>query len=356
LTGAISAQIAHLQTWLPQFIERTGITGLSLALIDEARIVWAQGFGLESVTTGQPVTPETVFEAASLTKPVFAYAVLKLCEMGALNLDIPLTDYLPEPYLPNEPRLPLITPRLILSHTPGFPNWRKEGEPLKIFFTPGQRFSYSGEGYVYLQRVVEHVTGQPLAEYLAETVLKPLEMRDSSLIWTEALATQAAQGHDLQGEPVETRKATKANAAYSLHSTPSDFARFMISLLEPPAQDKYYLSTPSIAAMLRPEVQVNDLAPWRSGWPDLPVTEQKNVAWGLGWGLQELAEGEISFWHWGDNGSFQALALGFKDQAKGVVLMSNSERARPIWKEVAREIFGGDYPALNWLYQLYDQT
>jgi hypothetical protein len=130
----------------------------------------------------------------------------------------------------------------------------------------------------------------------------------------------------------------------------------MISLLEPPAQDEFHLSPQAIAAMLKPEIQVNDLAPWHPNWPDLPTTEQKNVAWGLGWGLQTLAEDGISFWHWGDNGYFQALALGFKDQAKGVVLMSNSERARPTWREVTREIFGGDYPALSWLYQLYDSA
>jgi CubicO group peptidase (beta-lactamase class C family) len=98
----------------------------------------------------------------SMSKPVFAYAVMKLCERGVLSLDAPLTKYTPERFLEGDPRLDLITARHVLSQTAGFQNWREEGDgQLKIYSTPGERFQYSGEGYSYLLSVVTHVTGQP---------------------------------------------------------------------------------------------------------------------------------------------------------------------------------------------------
>lgn len=104
------------------------------------------------------VDNDTVFEAASTSKPVFAYAVMKLVEKGVIDLDTPLTHYTSERFLKGDPRLDLVTARHVLSHTSGFPNWRS-AEGLRLDFTPGEKWSYSGEGYSYLQSVVTHLTG-----------------------------------------------------------------------------------------------------------------------------------------------------------------------------------------------------
>jgi CubicO group peptidase (beta-lactamase class C family) len=85
--------------------------------------------------------------------------VLKLVEQGKLGLDVPLTTYLPKPFIAADERLAKITARIVLSHRSGFPNWPADDGSVSIYFTPGERFSYSGEGYVYLQRVVEQITG-----------------------------------------------------------------------------------------------------------------------------------------------------------------------------------------------------
>jgi len=118
------------------------VPGVSLALIKDARIAWHKGFGVKDQLTGAPVEDETVFEAQSMSKPVFAYRVMKLCEQGVLDLDAPLTKYTPDSYLKGDPRLDLITPRRVLSHTTGFPNWRSSEEPLRINFTPGTQWSW----------------------------------------------------------------------------------------------------------------------------------------------------------------------------------------------------------------------
>lgn len=131
---------------------------------------------------------------ASCGTLVCTVAVLKWCAAGAIDLDRSLNAYLDEPYIAGDPRLQQITARHVLSHTPGFPNWRPKDQPLRIHFTPGERFAYSGEGVVYLQRVVEHMTGQRLDEWMQAQVLGPLGMRHSSYVWMDAYEIRMRMG------------------------------------------------------------------------------------------------------------------------------------------------------------------
>jgi len=163
-------------------MDKHSVPGLSMTLIESGDIAWSKGFGVSSSESGDAVTPETVFEAASISKPVFAYAALSLHESGAIDLDAPLDGYLSEPFLEGDPRLSLITMRRVLCHTTGFQNWRREN-PLKIHFEPGERFSYSGEGYMYLQRVVEEMTGLPFETFMKRMLLSPFGMEGSSNVW-----------------------------------------------------------------------------------------------------------------------------------------------------------------------------
>src|SRR5687768_18588466 len=159
---ALSAQAAPRGTVDPlirRLMREGEVPGLSIVVIHRGRIAWQHAYG---------VTDRTVFEAASLGKPVFAYAVMKLVDAGVLSLDVPLHQYLPEPVA--DERMKLITARMVLAHTTGFQNEVMPGETLKIHFTPGARFSYSGAGFLYLQRVVEHVTKKPLPLLMRELV------------------------------------------------------------------------------------------------------------------------------------------------------------------------------------------
>jgi len=137
---------AMLDQRIPEWMSQAEVVGLSVALIysseDESDpVVWQRGFGLKDAESGEPVTPETVFQAASLSKPAFAYTVLVASAGGLLDLDTPLSTYLPEPYIPEDARLHRITARHVLSHTPGFPNWRPKEQPLRIHFPGGERFT-----------------------------------------------------------------------------------------------------------------------------------------------------------------------------------------------------------------------
>ena len=112
--------IADLEKQIPQLMEEGMVPGLSIAIIKDAKLQWRRGFGVKDSASKKPVDNDTVFEAGSMGKPVFAYAVMKLCDRGVLDLDTPLTKYMPERYLEGDPRLDLITARHVLSHTSGF--------------------------------------------------------------------------------------------------------------------------------------------------------------------------------------------------------------------------------------------
>ena len=155
------AQDHQLSSLIPGLMARANVSGLSIALIDDGKIAWIGSFGVKNTKTSDKVDNRTVFQAASLSKVVFAYGVLKLVDQGNLDLDTPLSKYVPE-YVKNDYRINAITARLVLTHRTGFPNWRPDGQPLVIHFKPGDRFSYSGEGFVYLQRAIEKITGLPL--------------------------------------------------------------------------------------------------------------------------------------------------------------------------------------------------
>lgn len=352
--------IARLTKIIPALLSDNRVPGLSIALIRDARIVWSQGFGVRSVTGKEPVNTETVFEAASLSKPAFAYVALKLCELGKLGLDTPLTEYLPEPFIPDEPRLKLITARMVLSHSSGLSHVRPPGAPLAINFTPGADFSYSAPGFQYLQIVIERLTGRGLAELMDDYLLKPLGMSNSGFGWQGRFEKNFAEGHGRSGKPglsgngkyrqMTEEQRLKFNrdypenrepsAAAGLYTTATDFAKFMIEIMRPSKKDKTHLSEQAIAEMLRPQVKVQ-----KAMSVGQPI---KGVSWGLGWGIEETVEGD-AFWHWGDWGVYRNFALGYRKQKAGLVILTNSFHGARVYMEVIKEATGATHPAFDFL-------
>jgi CubicO group peptidase (beta-lactamase class C family) len=337
--------IPELEKKIPELMATAMIPGLSIALISNGQVAWHKGYGVSNASTKAPVTDDTVFEAASLSKPVFAYAVLKLVDQGRLDLDKPLSEYLPEPYIAGDDRLKLITARIVLQHTTGFPNWRSAGKPLAIHFRPGEKFSYSGEGYVYLQKAVEHITGKPANDLLWELVFVPLGMRASSYIWCKEYDAQSATGHGLDGSPVLKIKPGKANAAASLHTTALDYARFIVA-----AMDGLGLEQGSADQMLSMQVKVDEDC--TNCLTDKSPHLSENLGWGLGWGLEKLDRGTF-FWHWGDNGAFRCFAIASRQSRSGMVMFTNSIHGLSILNEMVQLTIGGMHPATSWVR--YDQ-
>jgi CubicO group peptidase (beta-lactamase class C family) len=309
-------------------MEKHKVPGVSVSLIEDGEIVWSEGIGVRHSERGVPVTPDTVFEAASISKPVFAYAVLGLHERGIISLDDSLDGYLSEPYLVDDPRLSLITMRQVLCHSTGFQNWRGE-EPLEIHFEPGERFSYSGEGYMYLQRVVEEVTDLPLEKFMEEAILRPFGMVDSSYVWLDGYEGRMAYPHDEEEKAGELRRRSEAKSASSLYSTSRDIARFVIENMEPSNPGGPRLSPETVDEMLRPQMRVND-----------------SVSWGLGWGLQHANDGE-SFWQWGDNGGYKNFAMASWEREEGVIILTNGANGLKLCEELVPEVMRGLQPVFR---------
>jgi len=336
----------RLERDVPRMMNEADVPGVSMALIRDGAIAWRHAFGVKDSKTKEPATNETVFEAASLSKPVFAYAVLKLVDAGQFDLDKPLNQYLPGNYdVGPDPRLAQITARHVLSHTTGFPNWRQEKE-LKIFFTPGDRFSYSGEGFVYLSKVIEHITGEKFNDFMRRMVFAPLGMTSSSYVWEQSYDSLKTSRHNAAGLPSPQFKAPQAGAASTLHTTASDYAKFLVAVLNSTG-----LKKSTRALMLTPQVKVDEAGTNMTGRPS--TQPSPDVSWGLGVGLQSTRAG-MAFWHWGDNGDAKAYFVAFERQRVGVVMFANAANGLSFLRELIDESIGGEQPAISWIkYESY---
>jgi CubicO group peptidase (beta-lactamase class C family) len=171
---------------------------------------------------------------------------------------------------------------------------------------PGDAFGYSGEGYNYLQTVVERLVGQPLDVYMREAMLEPLGMRASSYRWVAVGDPAVAAAHDRYGRPSDPYIGDRPEASSSLHTTPADYARFLCALLDT-RTGPGRLRAESMAEVLRPQVIMGP-----------------RVAWGLGWGLEESGD-RGAFWHWGDNPGYKSLTVAAPAQRTGTVIMTNGD-------------------------------
>lgn len=361
---------ADLLRHLPRLLELASVPGLALAVVDGGQ-VWKRGFGRAIEDPAQAVSGDTIFEAASLGKPVFAYAVLRLVDDGVLDLDRPLYDYLPIPDA-NNPRMKRVTSRQVLSHTTGLPNWRQRPAALEPRTEPGKEFSYSGEAFCYLQRVVEALTGKAFGRLMQEQVLEPLDMKQSSYVWQPEFESRMAAGYDDHENRLDVQSAIGRrmlaiaqdwqkpllewryedsaravplinpqwpvlplymvpNAAASLLTTVSDYAKFLTRVVARPPAQGLNLSAATRKAMVTPQVQLNSA-----------------LYWGLGWGIQRDDHGEV-LWHWGANNSFRNFVIADPANGRAIVVFTNSENGPRIYERVIVAVTGHDHPAFLWI-------
>ncbi len=337
---ALFKRLSALESGLPDLLTRTAVPGLAVAVLLDGEVVWSRGFGSRRANAPdrQEVDESSIFGAASLTKPVVSYAVMKLVDEGRLELDRPLVEYLAYEDLTDDLRSRTITARMVLSHSTGLPNWRPDrwtDNPgrLATQFEPGSRFQYSGEGMIYLQRVVEEITGQPLDELLMEAVFEPLGMTNSSLLWEDRFEENYAVPHGEDLTPREDRRPDEALAAGTLQTTATDYARFLIAVL-----DGIGLADGTLEEILTPQVEVRE-----------------GVWWGLGWGLEEGEAGK-AIWQWGHDPGSRAFAIAVPDRRLGMVFFANSDNGMLLLRTIVEGTLGGiEHPALDHLdYESFD--
>jgi CubicO group peptidase (beta-lactamase class C family) len=343
--------VKAMETRIPKVMRETSVPGCSVVLIRDAKIYWRRGFGVRDAETRQPVDNGTVFEAASASKPVFAYVVLKLAEKEVIDLDAPLTRYTNQRYVANDPRLDLITARHVLMHATGFPNWRSTDDPMAINFTPGSKFGYSGEAYSYLQSVITQLTGHvdnarcgefesgvrfcatDIADFMQKRLLRPFHMDSSSYVWSDQVASDLARPHGEHGEPQAFHKPTALDAsryaaAGGLMTTPTDYARFLIELIEPSPADEFHVSKRSHDEMLHPQFPFQNFEGYSVSWCLLGCRMVRMSQ------HQLIAPG-------GSNPGFQCYSAVSPLRKAGFVIMTNADSGLNLLTKLTPSVLGG---------------
>jgi CubicO group peptidase (beta-lactamase class C family) len=334
-----STLIKIIEDITPQLMKELRVPGVSISLIKDYKPVWSKGFGFADVAEQKAVNNKTIFEACSMSKPVFAYIVLKLVEQGRLELDKPLYDYLPEDFVcDNDDYAKLITARMALTHTTGMPNWRNGGEetegPIPLYFKPGTKFSYSGEGIFYLQRVVEHITGESLDVYAKRELFDKLGFVSTGYNWTPKLDPQISRGHDTSGAAKTRSNYKLANAAYTLYTTPDEYAAFIIELMKHDNSSGVSLTAKMAKEMTSHQILVDTRE----------VTDRPGRALGLfsfrglGWGIDSTVTGNIIY-HSGSNQSgFRCYSQFNMNEGNGIVIMTNGANGSELWTQIIRKV------------------
>jgi CubicO group peptidase (beta-lactamase class C family) len=351
--------VADFERIVDAAIAKAGVAGLSVAIVNDRKIVYTRQFGWKDKDAGTRLNDTTVFAGASLSKTVFAYLTLLLTSDGLIALDKPLAGYLLRPLatyagyadLANDDRYHAITARMVLSHTTGLPNQRSETADgrLRLRFQPGSRFHYSGEGFQLLQLVVETVTKSDLETLARDRVFRPFGMARTSYVWRDAFASNIAAPHNEFEWASDPDRPPTASAAGSLLTTAHDYARFLVGVLAAPGRQEKVMET-----MFTPTVSITSFRMFGGVGALSPANAAKRLAWALGWGTFETPTGRAVF-HTGHKGGAQNYAVAFLDRGAAMVLLSNSDNFESVAPEiVAAGLDDRDSP-FDWLgYQPFD--
>jgi CubicO group peptidase (beta-lactamase class C family) len=351
-----------------EIMTRTHAKGIAVAVVAHGEVRYVHAYGIRNAA-GQPLTPDTVMYGASLTKTVFAYTVLQLVDQGRIKLDTPIRDdldrplptYGPDPVFPdkhgpykdlaNDPRWEKITPRMCLTHSTGFNNfWFFErDQKLRIHFEPGTHFSYSGEGMILLQFVIEHGrTSQGLGldlDNLTKANFNRLGMTRTSLVWRSDFGANVADGWNDQDQPQEHDRRKKVRVAGSMDTTISDMAKFAAALVTGDG-----LSVASRAELEKPSLHIGVANQFPPLQPDLPVNEQrKDLAAGLGCVVFDGPQGH-GFYKGGHDGQTGNTMVCMDNGQRCVVILSNDVRAEAGFSELVSFILGDTGVPYDWEY------
>jgi CubicO group peptidase (beta-lactamase class C family) len=328
------------------------VTGVGLAILNDRRVAYLRAYGERDTKKHLPLTIDSVMTAASFTKSTLAFLVMQLVQERTLDLDTPVQRYLSSPLpeysdyadLAGDDRVQRITPRMLLSHTAGFPNLRvfNMGR-LNINFEPGSRYAYSGEGIRLLQFVVEEVMHRPVQALMQERIFRRFGMARTSMVWEPAFESDYANGYDEYGRSFGPQRRRRSDAAGSMKTTLADFSRFV----EGVARGRG-LNASTRALMLRPQVGIRS----RTQFPTLSTeTTDTNAAialsYGLGWGVFSTPIGPAFFKEGHDDG-WQHYVVVFDKPGTGIVIMTNSSNGEGIFQQLLEQVIGNTYTPIEW--------
>ncbi|MES1220310.1 MAG: serine hydrolase domain-containing protein [Bacteroidota bacterium] len=355
---------SEIDKTVSRLMDTANIQGLGLAILNNKKTVFLKSYGYKNKPQKELLDTATIMYGASLSKAVFGYLTMKLVQEKILDLDKPLYQYLSKPIpeyeyfsdLKSDDRWKLITARMCLSHTTGLPNVRwfnpitSEQDTLgviKIYFTPGTKYAYSGEGFKLLQLVEEEITKKTLDELAIEKVFKPFGMTRTGYIWHNSFGDDnVAVGHMNNGSIDNKRKRTTGVAGGSLVTTIADYSRFIEHIMQGKG-----LTTKLFKEMITPQIDIYS----KTQFPPITfetTTENSNIhlAYGLGWGILHCPYGK-AFFKEGNGDSWRNYNINFIDKGISIVILINSENGENIFQELLETLVADT--CIPWKWQGY---
>lgn len=299
------------------------------------------------VSANKPGGKTPVFQAASLSKVIFAYVVLRMYDRGEIDLDKPLYNYTDIDRFIDKDKAKRLTARLVLMHRTGLEEWAASpssdewpASKIHFIFPVDSIFDYSGEGYAFLQRAVEKIKGKSIQEIAKEEVFDKYDMPNSSYEWMPQFDTMAVASFNREGENRGVRRFPRQNVAYTLLTNAHDYSNFLKVLLNGTGlKRKTYkmMITPcsGLATQYPPKIR--------------EIDKKGTIAWGLGIGTEKTKNHGTILWHWGDNGNSKALFIIIPNERKTFVYFANSACGHDIVNQMTKLFFNDTFDIERWI-------
>jgi CubicO group peptidase (beta-lactamase class C family) len=340
-TNGRKIKVKKFNKEITQLMSEVGIPGMSLAVIDNNQIVFSRNYGVKGLG-GEAVDQATVFDGCSLSKSLLAYVAYQVADEGLLDLDRPVYEYKKLPELEYDERYKSITARMILSHSSGLENWsyHNNADTLELLANPGEKFVYSGEGYIYLSEIIADLLGKSYEEYITERVIEPLGMENTFLKFVEPEDSTAAEvpanyalGHQIVGRQ-EANKNYSVNPAGGNHFTAEDYAKLVLGIFN---NDQF--SEEMKKAIIEPQIQIDNSQMYYA-----PGYEISNV------------DGETIIYHGGDKDGYKNIVYYSLTKKSGLVFLINIDWGKAITRKLNEMTVNLDIePYLESRYPLDEQ-
>lgn len=343
---------------IERLMARANVTGLCIAVFDKNVPVHEKAFGYANAQDKKPLTTSDVMYSASFSKTIFTYLAMKYVESGDIDLDTPLVSYLDTSLvdyrldpgkgyqdLKNDLRYKKITARMCLDHTSGLPNYRSDypDGKLRILFDPGTKYSYSGEGMILLQFVIEKITGRDLESIAGQKVFRPMHMSHSGFVWRDQFSERACTGHDNAGRPYPARQPSDVDCSASLCTTLNDFAKFFTVIMEQKG-----LKKSSYKEIFKPQLRLRSKQQFGANSNIETADNDKiELSYGLGFVLMKTPYGPAFFKEGRVNG-WQHYCIGYPDKDIAVIIMTNSDNGESIFRELLSASIADTFTPFYW--------
>tara|TARA_R110002073_G_scaffold57778_4_gene146776 strand:- start:203562 stop:205325 length:1764 start_codon:yes stop_codon:yes gene_type:complete len=341
-------------------MKRANVQGMAVTVFNENDVSYQKSFGYKDYENKMKLNDSTNIYGASFSKAVFSVLVMKLVEDGVIDLDTPLESYLPKKIyeynpetkwhddfsaLKNDSLYHKITARMCLNHTTGFANyrWSESDYQLRVNREPGTRYSYSGEGFIYLQVVLEKILGRNLEELAQQIIFKPLKMEYSSYQWQPKFEENFAYGHNTLNEKYVKDTDNEPRGGGTLETTSEDYTKFLVAVLR-----HQIISEKSWDEIFRPQIRIRSIKQFGPlALKDSTLNDTIQLSYGLGWGVLQTPYG-IGVFKEGHGNGFQHYSILFPQAKTGIVMMTNSDNGESIFEELLDFSIKDSYTPAVW--------